>query len=135
MTNAVSLTVRLLIVLLPALLPALLPVLHPGAGAAAATDDDHELWWSAAVAESERDGYRLVNTDQLLTMIDSGHAPLIVDVRADYEFEAGHVTGAANLEFDLGDRGDLSEAKRAAFETLAGQDKSRPIILYCRSFR
>lgn len=126
MMKAVPLTAWLLI--------ALLPVLLPGVGAAA-TDGDDALWWSAAVAESERDGYRLMDADQLLALISSGHPPLIIDVRADYEFEAGHVTGAANLEFDLGDRGDLSETKRAAFEALAGQDKSRPMILYCRSFR
>lgn len=126
MMKAVPLTAWLLIALLPALLP--------GIGAAAADRDD-ALWWSAAVAESERDGYKLLDTDQLLTLINSVQPPLIIDVRADYEFEAGHVTGAANLEFDLGDRGDLPKAKRAAFEALAGQDKSRPMVLYCRSFR
>jgi rhodanese-related sulfurtransferase len=125
--KAVSMTAWLLI--------ALLPVLLPGTGAAAATNGDDALWWSAAVAESERDGYKLLDTDQLLTLVNSGQPPLIIDVRADYEFEAGHVAGAMNLEFDLGDRGDLAEAKRAAFEALAGQDRSRPMILYCRSFR
>jgi rhodanese-related sulfurtransferase len=56
-------------------------------------------------------------------------------VRADYEFEAGHVPGSLNLEFDLGDRTDLSPAKREAFEALAGQDRKRRLVLYCRSFR
>lgn len=127
MIKPLSLTIWLLI--------ALLPALFPTARADADTGGDDALWWSAAQAESERDGYKLIDTDQLLTLINSGQPPLIIDVRADYEFEAGHVTGAANLEFDLGDRGDLAETKRVAFESLAGQDKSRPIVLYCRSFR
>jgi len=117
------------------LLIALLPALFPDARADADTDGDEALWWSAAQAESERDGYKLIDTDQLLMLINSGQPPLIIDVRADYEFEAGHVTGAANLEFDLGDRGDLDTAKRTAFAALAGPDKSRPIVFYCRSFR
>jgi 3-mercaptopyruvate sulfurtransferase SseA len=102
-------------------------------GAAWASDTD--LWWASAEAEAGRDGYKLIDTAGFLSLIRSPKPPLIIDVRADYEFEAGHVPGSLNLEFDLGDRTDLSPAKREAFEALAGQDRKRRLVLYCRSFR
>jgi rhodanese-related sulfurtransferase len=96
---------------------------------------DDALWLPAARDDSERDGYKLVDTPELLALLNSDAPPLIIDVRADYEYEAGHVPGAENLEFDLGDRSKLSDAKRAALKALAGEDMARPMIIYCRSFR
>lgn len=97
--------------------------------------DTGDSWWAMAREEAARDGYRLVDTAGLLQMLRADPPPLVIDVRADYEYEAGHVTGAVNLEFDLGDRGDPGPAKRAAFEALVGEDKTRPVVLYCRNFR
>lgn len=101
----------------------------------AADAADDALWLPAARDDSERDGYKLVDTPELLALLNSDAPPLIIDVRADYEYEAAHVPGAENLEFDLGDRSKLSDAKRAAFKALAGDDMARPMIIYCRSFR
>lgn len=102
---------------------------HP----AAASDD--EIWWSSAVKEAERDGYKLIDSNDLASLIESDEDIVVVDVRADYEFEAGRIKRSVNLEFDLGDRTDISSEKRAAFETLAGSDKKRQLVIYCRSFR
>jgi len=115
--------------LLLALLLAPLPFPSP------ALADPDDSWWAMAAEEAQRDGYRLVDTAGLLAMLGAGEPPLIIDVRADYEYEAGHVAGAVNLEFDLADRGDPGAAKRAAFAALAGEDTSRPMVLYCRNFR
>ncbi|MBI9079273.1 MAG: rhodanese-like domain-containing protein [Pseudodesulfovibrio sp.] len=96
---------------------------------------DDEIWWMAAVSEADRDGYRLLDGKGLERLLGSGDGPLLIDARADYEFEAGHIPGAVNLEFDLGDRMGLSDAKRSALAELVGPDKQRLMVVYCRSFR
>ena len=96
---------------------------------------DDEIWMSSAIREAERDGYKLLDTKGLEKLMDSGTEMLIIDARADYEFEGGHIPGSTNLEFDLGDRTELSENKQAALAELAGPDKKRIMVLYCRSFR
>ncbi len=102
---------------------------------APASADENEVWWSAAQMEADRDGYALVDSKSLKALMDSGANPLIIDARADYEFAAGHIPGAVNMEFDLGDRMDLPEVKRTGFVKLAGQDRKRLLVIYCRSFR
>lgn len=96
---------------------------------------DDEIWMASAQKEAERDGYRLIDSIGVLELIESGSDPLIVDVRADYEFEGGHIPGASNMEFDLGDKMDLSPDKRKRFQDITGQDKKRTVVIYCRSFR
>ena len=103
------------------------------AGPAQASDD--EVWWASAVNDAERDEYKLIDTKELQALLDSDADVLILDVRADYEFEAGRLPKSSNLEFDLGDRMGLDDKKRAAFVELAGQDKKRQLFIYCRSFR
>ncbi|BDQ38263.1 hypothetical protein SYK_26230 [Pseudodesulfovibrio nedwellii] len=104
-------------------------------GSAPANADENEVWWAAAQGEAEREGYKLIDSKGLKELIDSGATPLIIDARADYEFSAGHIHGSSNMEFDLGDRMDLPEAKRAVLKELAGQDQKRLLVVYCRSFR
>jgi hydroxyacylglutathione hydrolase len=40
-----------------------------------------------------------ITPDALLAMIDSGTAPIVLDVRSRAEFEAGHVPGAVHVPF------------------------------------
>lgn len=96
---------------------------------------ENEVWWESAREEAEQEGYRLIDTRELAELLDSDSDAIIVDVRADYEFTAGHIPDAENMEFDLGDRMDLSREKRAAFEELVGSEKDRRLVIYCRSFR
>ena len=100
-----------------------------------AAADENAVWWASAKAEAERDGYGLIDDASLGARVRNGDAPLILDARADYEFAAGHIPGAVNMEFDLGDRTDLAEAKQQALRELLGTDTARPVIIYCRSFR
>src|SRR2546423_8694805 len=53
----------------------------------------------------------------------NGNAPLLVDVREDHEYEAGHIPGAVHVP-----RGHLE----SRIEGRAG-DKAQPIVLYCAS--
>lgn len=48
---------------------------------------------------------------------------LLIDVRTKEEFDAGHLDGAVNIPWE--DTGALKQA--------IGNDKQRPVVLYCRS--
>jgi len=96
---------------------------------------EDEAWWASAEAEARRDDYRLLDDDGLRELLDAKKDVVLLDARADYEFAAGHIPGAANLEFDLGDDLDLSDDKRRALAELMGPDKDRLLVIYCRSFR
>lgn len=102
-------------------------------GVAASGEDD--AWRADAAAEATVNGYRLIDTETFSRLRQSDPDLVVIDVRADYEYEAGHIPGARNLEFDLGDRMRIDPEKRAAFEALAGPDRKRQLVIYCRSFR
>ena len=54
-------------------------------------------------------------------IIDSG--ALLIDVRSKEEFDKGHIDGAINIDWD--NTNALMEA--------IGDDKQRPVVVYCRS--
>ncbi len=61
---------------------------------------------------------REVSRDEAQKLIDEGAQ--LVDVRAEHEWEVGHIAGATHLPLD-----ELAER--------AGEiDKERPVVLYCR---
>jgi 3-mercaptopyruvate sulfurtransferase SseA len=97
--------------------------------------DENEVWWASAEAEARRDDYGLIDDDGLKKLVGGKTDMVLLDARADYEFAAGHIPGAVNLEFDLGDDLDLSDDKRRALADLMGPDKDRLLVIYCRSFR
>lgn len=99
------------------------------------TASENEVWWDSAVKDAERDGYKLIDTKDLAQLLNSDSEAIIIDVRADYEHEAGRIPDSENLEFDLGDRTDITKEKKAAFVELLGENKQRRIVIYCRSFR
>ena len=96
---------------------------------------DTPVWWPSALAEAQKDGYVLTTPDEIQALYAAGDNYLIVDVRPDYEFNAGHLPGAKNFEIDLGDRLGLNPQKADAFKKILGADKNRVIAIYCRSFR
>ena len=96
---------------------------------------DTPVWWPSALAEAQKNGFALTAPEEIQHLYASGHNYFIVDVRPDYEFKAGHLPGAKNFEIDLGDRLDLKPQKADGFRKILGTDKSRMIVIYCRSFR
>lgn len=54
---------------------------------------------------------------------------LLLDVRSQGEFDSGHVEGATLIPVD-----EL-ESRLAEIETATGGDKTKPIVVYCRSGR
>jgi rhodanese-related sulfurtransferase len=66
-----------------------------------------------------------VGASDLAARIEAGSAPLVLDVRAQEEFAAGHIPGAVNIPHDaLADR--LDELQTAPADE---------IIVYCQSGR
>ena len=96
---------------------------------------DNPVWWPSALAESQKDGYALTTPEEIQSLYASGNDFFMVDVRPDYEFKTGHLPGAKNFEIDLGDRLELKPQKADAFKKVLGADKTRLIVIYCRSFR
>lgn len=94
---------------------------------------EQPVWWADMERAAARDGYVLI-ADNALAVSDA----LLLDVRPDYEFRGGHLEGAVNVEFPptdtAGDRELLASAVQAV-ESLAGQNRKRTIVVYCRSFR
>ena len=96
---------------------------------------DNPVWWPSALAEAQKDGYTLTTPEEIQSQYASSYNYIILDVRPGYEFKAGHLPGAKNFEIDLGDRLELKPPKAEAFKNVLGTDKSRVIVIYCRSFR
>jgi rhodanese-related sulfurtransferase len=61
---------------------------------------------------------REVGRDEARKLVEDGAQ--LIDVRADHEWEAGHIAGAAHIPLD--------EIAARAGEI----DKDRPVVLYCR---
>jgi rhodanese-related sulfurtransferase len=70
------------------------------------------------MAGSDAPEAREVSRDEARRLIEDGAQ--LVDVRADHEWEAGHIAGASHIPL-----GELAE--RAA-----EIDQDRPVVLYCR---
>ncbi|UCE85240.1 MAG: rhodanese-like domain-containing protein [Deltaproteobacteria bacterium] len=77
----------------------------------------------AACDRAGTDAAATISAGRLEARIESGEAPLILDVRTRTEYEAGHVPGAINVPHtELSGR--LAEL---------GASKDAEIVVYCRS--
>ena len=120
---------RLLLIVLAGLI-ACMPFASP-----ATALEDTPVWWQRAQKEASSDGYKLTSASEVAVLIKKGGDFVMLDVRPDYEYDQGHIPGAQNLEFHLGDRLGLKPEKAAALANIVGPDKSRKLIIYCRSFK
>jgi phage shock protein E len=90
------------------------------------------FWWTKAQAQAEKEGYRLIDSQGLERLLAKEN-PVLVDVRPKYEYTAGHIACAVNLDFDPGDQHALAPEKREALIAMLGWDKKRPAVIYCRN--
>ena len=95
---------------------------------------DNPVWWERAGVIARQEGCRLVTQKQLQTLYRTNKTFLIVDVRPDYEFKAGHLPRAVQIEFSPADRYSLKLDKRTRFRHVLGPDKNREIIIYCLNY-
>lgn len=80
----------------------------------------HSPRFLALVEEAKR-GVREISVDEVLALSQAGRAPVLVDVREDLEWQAGHALGAVHLGRGVIER-DLEKAY---------PDPATPLILYC----
>lgn len=75
--------------------------------------------WGFIGCSTTGEGYMQQN--ELLTLINQGKAPIIVDVRSDAEYQSGHVPGAIHVPF------------WTAFTTdkMDGYKKGDAVVMYC----
>jgi rhodanese-related sulfurtransferase len=97
--------------------------------------EERPVWWERAQTLASNDGYGLITLRELKGLYDSAQSFSILDVRPEYEYKAGHLPDAFQLEFDLGERSNLKPGKRHRFESILGPDKGREIVIYCRSYQ
>jgi len=83
------------------------------------------LLMATALAGAAETPNTLITPADLASLIESGNAPLILDVRTEDEFSAGHIPGAINIPH--------SELADRITELDGYQDKE--IILHCHSGR
>lgn len=79
------------------------------------------VFHEASIARADDEIPSPISADALLSRIEAGTAPTIVDVRSRSEFEAGHVPGAIHIPFWA--------ALSRASEIPSGSDE--PIVIYC----
>ena len=79
------------------------------------------LFLSVLLASCAGEGIQHRAQDQLLSSIEKGTAPVIVDVRSQSEYESGHVPGALHLPF---------YAMWSRHSEINGKPED-PVILYC----
>jgi rhodanese-related sulfurtransferase len=96
--------------------------------------DDKPVWRQRAEVRAHIQGYTLISVDELKALYNSRNPFLIVDVRPDYEYSAGHIPDAVQIEFGPGDKSHLKPGKIHRFEQLLGPNKYRLIIIYCRDY-
>ena len=89
------------------------------------------------VREVQRGGYGVVTTEELKQWIDSGKDVLVVDTMP-YEdsYKKQHVPGAVQILFPIPDMEEWDDQQTGGktqddFKTLLGDDKSKPIVIYC----
>ena len=92
-------------------------------------------WWAEAVREGEHEGYRVITLEELAALSQAEDDLLLIDARPAYEYRAGYIPGAVNMEFHPGDKLQFTPEKRDHLKKLIGPDKGRPVVIYCRSFR
>jgi rhodanese-related sulfurtransferase len=87
--------------------------------------------------EVQRGGYDVVTTEELKQWIDSGKDMLVVDTMP-YEdsYKKQHVPGAVQILFPIPDMVEWDDQQTGGktqddFKTLLGDDKSKPIVIYC----
>ncbi len=98
-------------------------------------EQERPVWWNDVQKEADRYGYKLLDGPGVEKKLKEVPGIMLLDVRAEYEFEGGHIPGALNMEFELGEDQYFSKERERQLRELLGPDLNRPVIIYCRSFR
>ena len=75
--------------------------------------------------------YQLLSTEELNNWINQKKDMIIIDTMPASNFAKVHIPGAVNAELPKTVMTDVTDAQKAAFINLLGQDKNKPIVVYC----
>ena len=81
------------------------------------------LFFAAALASGQVFAAGSISVDELASQIEAGKAPMVIDVRSEDEYLAGHVPGARLIPHD----------KMAKYLDSLSAMKEDTLVLYCRS--
>jgi len=75
--------------------------------------------------------YQPLSTEELNTWVTDQKDMIIIDTMPAENFDKGHIPGAVNAELPKTVMADATDAQKTAFINLLGQDKNKPIVVYC----
>ncbi|KAF1085519.1 putative rhodanese-related sulfurtransferase [Sporotomaculum syntrophicum] len=75
--------------------------------------------------------YQLLSTEELNNWVTEKKDMIIIDTMPAENFAKGHIPGAVNAELPKTVMADVTDAQKTAFINLLGQDKNKPIVVYC----
>lgn len=101
-----------------------------GASLCAAQGGAAPGWWAQQQALAQRDGYRLLRPAQLKALYDQKAKMVVLDARTVYEYRAGHLPQARNLEFHMGHAHGLDQAMRQKLRSILGPDSKARVVIY-----
>lgn len=123
------------------ILIALTMILSLSVGCSAATSkvgtakDGNEVKIEAAAVKLvnavQKGGYELVKTDDLNNWIEAGEDMIIIDTMPADFYAKGHIPTALNAVMPKSSLADATDAEKAAFAELLGDDKDKKIVVYC----
>jgi rhodanese-related sulfurtransferase len=77
----------------------------------------------ASVIGQDSKGYERISVEMLMEDIESSEDLILLDVRTANEYEAGHISGAINIDFFLFDFPERAKTYLT----------NKPVYVYCRS--
>ncbi len=83
------------------------------------------------IQDSNAGKYQVLSTEELNTWVTEKKDMIIIDTMPADSFAKGHIPGAVNAELPMTVIADATDAQKDAFIELLGQDKNKPIVVYC----
>lgn len=83
------------------------------------------------IKDTNEGKYKLLSTEELNTWIGQKKDMIIIDTMPADNFAKGRIPGAVNAELPKTVMADVTDAQKAVFIKLLGQDKSKPVVVYC----
>lgn len=75
-------------------------------------------------------GYDLISTKAIKEKLDAGEDMVIIDTMPEDSYNKNHIPGAVGAVLP-GKMEEVDPERRAAFVKALGEDKNKPVIIYC----
>lgn len=82
------------------------------------------------VKDTASGGYDLISTEEIKQRLDAGEDMVIIDTMPEDSYRKNHISGAVGAVLP-GKMEEVDPERRAAFVKALGEDKKKPVIIYC----